>query len=226
MLQEKLHSAAELTEYIDKVGMLPLLRIVPSLGWSAEEVVDDDCQYVVLPDGGWEWPLWEWKGDIIRESGCAYGKFFLGKAAFISKEWWPDFCNYRRSTHPYPPEGSIEEAIVETLKLNGSMITRDLRKACGFTEPKMRSKFDGFITRLQMGGYIVTEDFVYPHDKHGKQYGWGWSLLTTPEDLFGREACHPSRTPEESRKRLLEHFKEILPQGSEALFNRFLDKKS
>jgi len=226
MLQEKLHSAAELTEYIDKVGMLPLLRIVPSLGWSAEEVVDDDCQYVVLPDGGWEWPLWEWKGDIIRESGCAYGKFFLGKAAFISKEWWPDFCNYRRSTYPYPPEGSIEEAIVETLKLNGSMITRDLRKACGFTEPKMRSKFDGFITRLQMGGYIVTEDFVYPHDKHGKQYGWGWSLLTTPEDLFGREACHPSRTPEESRKRLLEHFKEILPQGSEALFNRFLDKKS
>ena len=226
MLQEKLHSAAELTEYINKVGMLPLLRIVPSLGWSAEEVVDDDCQYVVLPDGGWEWPLWEWKGDIIRESGCAYGKFFLGKAAFISKEWWPDFCNYRRSTHPYPPEGSIEEAIIETLKLNGSMITRDLRKACGFTEPKMRSKFDGFITRLQMGGYIVTEDFVYPHDKHGKQYGWGWSLLTTPEDLFGREACHPSRTPEESRKRLLEHFKEILPQASEALFNRFLGKKS
>ena len=223
---EKLHSAAELTEYIDKVGMLPLLRIVPSLGWSAEEVVDDDCQYVVLPDGGWEWPLWEWKGDVIRESGCAYGKFFLGKAAFISKEWWPDFCNYRRSTHPYPPEGSIKEAIVETLKLNGSMITRDLRKAYGFTEPKMRSKFDGFITRLQMGGYIMTEDFVYPHDKHGKQYGWGWSLLTTPEDLFGREACHPSRTPEKSRKRLMEHFKEILPEGSEALFNRFLDKKS
>lgn len=226
MLQEKLHSAAELTEYINKVGMLPLLRIVPSLGWSAEEVVDDDCQYNVLPDGGWEWPLWDWKGDIIRESGCAYGKFFLSKAAFISKEWWPDFCNYRRSTHPYPAEGSIEEAIIETLKLNGSMITRDLRKACGFTEPKMRSKFDGFITRLQMGGYIVTEDFVYPHDKHGKQYGWGWSLLTTPEDLFGREACHPERTPEESRQRLMEHFKEMLPNGTEELLNKFLDKKS
>lgn len=223
---EKLHSAAELTEYINKVGMLPLLRIVPSLGWSAEEVVDDDCQYVVLPDGGWEWPLWDWKGDIIRESGCAYGKFFCGKAAFISKEWWPDFCNYRRSTHPYPAEGSIEEAIVETLKFNGSMITRELRKACGFTEPKMRSKFDNFISRLQMGGYIVTEDFVYPHDKHGKQYGMGWSLLTTPEDLFGREACHPDRTPDESRKRLMEHFKEILPEGSETLFDRFLDKKS
>lgn len=223
---EKLHSAAELTEYINKVGILPLFRIVPSLGWSAEEVVDDDCQYVVLPDGGWECKLWDWKGDIIRESKCAYGKFFLGKAAFISKEWWPDFCNYRRSMHPYPAEGSIEEAIIETLKLNGSMITRDLRKACGFTEPKMRSKFDNFITRLQMGGYLVTENFVYPHDRHGKQYGWGWSLLTTPEDLFGREACHTNRTPEESRQRLMEHFKEVIPEGTEELFNRFLDKKS
>lgn len=226
MIQEKLHSAAELTEYINKVGLLPLLSMVPTLGWSAEEVVDDDCQYTVLPEGGWEWPLWDWKGEIIRESGCAYGKFFLGKAGFISKEWWPDFCNYRRSTHPYPAEGSIEEAILETLKLNGSMITRDLRKACGFTEPKMRSKFDNFITRLQMGGYIVTEDFVYPHDKHGKQYGWGWSLLTTPEDLFGREACHSDHTPEESRQRLMKHFSELFPDASPVFFDGILDRNS
>jgi len=225
-MQERLHSAAELIEHINKVGMLPLLRLVPGLDWSAEEVVDEDCQYVVLPDGGWEWPLWEWKGEIIRESGCAYGKFFKGKAAFISKEWWPDFCNYRRSLHPYPEAGSIEEAIIETLKMNGSMITRDLRKACGFTEPKMRSKFDTFITRLQMGGYIVTEDFVYPHDKHGKQYGWGWSLLTTPEDLLGREACHPVRTPEESRQRLMAHFKGLYPDVSDVFFDEMLDKNS
>lgn len=226
MMQEKLHSAAELIEYIDKVGLLPLLRMVPGLDWSAEEVVDEDCRYVVLPDGGWEWPLWEWKGEIIRESGCAYGKFFKGKAAFISKEWWPDFCNYRRSIHPYPEVGSIEEAIIETLRMNGSMITRDLRKACGFTEPKMRGKFDTFITRLQMGCYIVTEDFVYPHDKHGKQYGWGWSLLTTPEDLLGREACHPDRLPEESRQRLMAHFKGMYPDVSDLFFDEMLDKNS
>ncbi len=226
MIQEKLHSAAELTEYINKVGMLPFLHLVPNYDWSAEEVVDEDCQYVALPDGGWEWPLWEWKGDIIRESGCAYGKFFKGKATFISREWWPDFCNYRRSTHPYPAEGSIEEAILETLRINGSMITRDLRKACGFTEPKMRSKFDTFITRLQLGGYIVTEDFVYPHDKHGRQYGWGWSLLALPEELFGREACHPDRTPEESRQRLMEQFRKIMPGVSECFFDGLLDKNS
>lgn len=226
MAQKKLHSAAELIEHINKVGMLPLLHIVKSYVWSAEEVVDDDCQYTVLPDSGWEWPLWEWKGDIIRESGCAYGKFFLGKTGFVSKEWWPDFCNYRRSTHPSPAEGSIEEAIIETLKVNGSMTTRDLRKACGFTEPKMRGKFDTFVTRLQQGCYLVTEDFVYPHDKHGKRYGWGWALLTTPETLFGSEACHPDRTPEESRQRLVKHLGKILPDMPEEFFDVLLDRNS
>ena len=222
-MDEKIHSCPELMDYIDKVGFLPLLNM--GIGeWSAEAVLDEDCQYVVLPDGGWEWPLWEWKGDIIRESGCAYGKFFAQKATFITREWWPDFCNYRRSIHPRPEEGSIEDTILEILSLNGSMITRELRKACGFTGPKMRSKFDGYISRLQMGGWIVTEDFVYPHDKHGRKYGWGWSLLTTPENLFGREACHPDRTSEESYQRLMDHFHKILPELSDKEIEKLIKK--
>jgi hypothetical protein len=223
MMEEKIHSCPELMDYIDKVGFLPLLNMGIS-EWSAEAVLDEDCQYVVLPDGGWEWPLWEWKGDIIRESGCAYGKFFGQKATFITREWWPDFCNYRRSIHPRPEEGSIEDTILEILSLNGSMITRELRKACGFTGPKTRSKFDGYISRLQMGGWIVTEDFVYPHDKHGRKYGWGWSLLTTPENLFGREACHPDHTPEESYQRLMDHFHKILPELSDKDIEKLIKK--
>jgi hypothetical protein len=119
-------------DYINKIGFLPLLNLGIS-GWSADDVVDEDCGYTVFPDGSHEWPLWDWKGDIIRETGCAYGKFIKRKASFISKEWWPDFCNYRRSLMPYPAEDSIEYAILETLREGGSMITRDLRRSCGFT---------------------------------------------------------------------------------------------
>ena len=160
--------------------------------------------------------------NILQESGCAYGKFFNRKAAFISREWWPDFCNYRRSLYPYPEEGSIEEAILTTLKSEGSLITRELRVACGFTGPNMRSRFDAYVTRLQMGGYIVTEDFVYPRDQHGREYGWGWSLLTTPENLFGRENCHPGRTPQESYERMVTHFRQILPGLSEKTYEKLL----
>lgn len=216
-----IQSCPELMDFIGKVGFLPLLNMGIG-GWSADDAMADDCGYVTLPDGSWEWPLWEWKGDIIRETGCAYGKFFDRKAAFVSKEWWPDFCNYRRSVFPAPEEGSIEDMVLQTLREGGSMITRDLRRACGFTGPKMRGKFDALVAKLQMGCRIVTEDFVYPHDRHGRRYGWGWSLLTTPEALFGMAACRPDRAPEESGKRVLGQLKAILPDCGEARLRKLV----
>ena len=218
---EPFHTEIELMQLIQQVGFLPLLDSGIQ-GYSAEEMADDDCRYVVMPDGGWEWPLWKWKGPVVMEGNCVYGKFFAGKAGFVSREWWPDFFNYRRSTHPQPEEGSIEETILLTLQEQGSLITRELRAACGFTGPKMRSRFDGYVTRLQMGCYIVTEDFVYPRDKHNREYGWGWSLLTAPEQLFGRDACRCERSSEESYERMLDHLRKLLPEASESQIKRIL----
>lgn len=221
MYSEEIHSCAELMAYIQKIGFLPLLDS-GILGYSAEAIVDDDCRYVVLPDGGWDWPLWKWKGPIVQEGDCVYGKFFAGKAGFISREWWPDFCNYRRSKHPAPAEGSIEDTILLTLAEHGSLITRELRVACGFTGPKMRSRFDGYITRLQMACRIITEDFVYPLDKHNNEYGWGWSLLTIPEQLLGRDLCQSPYSPDESYQRLLTHFQNILPNASDKQIEKLI----
>ena len=217
----EIYNAAQLMEYIREVGFLPLLDSGIS-GYSAEDVVTRDCGYVVFPDGGWDWPLWKWKGEIITEGGIVYGKFFAGKAGFISREWWPDFCNFRRAKNDAPAEGSIEEAILLTLQEQGSMITRELRAACGFTGPKMRSRFDSYVTRLQMGCRIVTEDFVYPRDKHGREYGWGWSLLTTPEQLYGHDACRCDRPPTESMNRMLDHLQHFLPHATRLQIARML----
>ena len=200
---------------IDEIGFLPLLDS-GIYGFSAEEIVDDDCRYVVFADGGWDWPLWKWKGQIVTEMPCLYGKFFNKKAGFISKEWWGDFCNYRRSKFPHPSDDSIEGTILDTLRTTGSLITRELRAACGFNGKGMRSKFDGYITRLQMATYIVTEDFVYPRDKHNREYGWGWSLLNTPEALYGKETCGKDCPPEESFERLVGQFRKILPSAKES----------
>lgn len=221
MNKSKIHTCAEMATYIGRMGFLPLLR-VGAAGWSAEEAVDDDCLYTQLPDGGWEWPLWEWKGPLLRETGCAYGKFFVGKAGFVSREWWPDFCNYRRSLCPPPAEGTVDDLVLQTLRERGSCITRELRRACGFTEPKMRSRFDAYVSRLQAQCRIVTEDFVYPRDRHGHEYGWGWSLLTTPEALFGPEACRCERTPEDSRARMMAHLRKVLPDMPDTLFDCIL----
>ncbi|MBO4827449.1 MAG: hypothetical protein J5506_09490 [Prevotella sp.] len=216
-----IHTDVELMQLISRIGFLPLLDS-GIVGFSAEDMVDDDCRYVVYADGGWDWPLWKWKGPVVTEGNCVYGKFFDKKAGFVSREWWPDFFNYRRSRHPAPAEGSIEDTILLTLREHGSLITRELRAACGFTGPRMRSRFDGYVTRLQMACRIVTEDFVYPRDKHNREYGWGWSLLTTPEQLLGREACQCERTPEESCERITNHLRHLLPEASERQIARLV----
>lgn len=208
-------------ELIQEAGFLPMFDCGIA-GFSAEEVVSDDCRYVLLPDGGWDWPLWKWKGPIVTDMPCMYGKFFDKKAGFISLEWWPDFCNYRRSKYAMPQEGTIEDTILSNLQATGSLITRELRAACGFDGKGMRSKFDGYVTRLEMACRIVTEDFVYPRDRHGKEYGWGWSLLTTPEQLHGRESCQCPRTAAESFDRLYTHLARLLPQATDKQLRKLI----
>ena len=190
----RIGSAAELMELIAEIGFLPLLDS-GIRGFSAEEVVDDDCKYVVFPDGGWDWPLWKWKGQIVTEMPCLYGKFFHGKAGFVSREWWPDLACYRRSRVPHPSGDTIEGTILDVLRQEGSLITRELRQACGFNGKGMRSKFDAYVTRLQMATYVVTEDFVYPVDKKGR------------EESFGR---------------LADHFRRILPDATDAQIKRLI----
>ena len=217
----EIHTCPELMDHIQKVGFLPLLYS-GIRGYSAEEVVDADCRYVVFPDGGWDWPLWKWKGPIVTDGRCVYGKFFAGKAGFVSRDWWPDLCNYRRSLYPAPEEDSIEATVIQTLQEQGSMITRELRAACGFTGPKMRGRFDSYITRLQMACRIITEDFVYPRDKHNREYGWGWALLTTPEQLLGRNHSHCQCTPQESFDKMLSHLRSIIPNASDKQLQKLL----
>ncbi len=221
MFNTEIHTDSQLIDFIHQIGFLPLLNSGIT-GYSAEDIVDDDCRYCTLPDGTFYWPLWQWKGTIVTEGDCMYGKFFDRKAGFISKSWWPDFFNYRRAVHPAPEPDSIEDTILATLHEHGSLITRELRALCGFTGAKMRGKFDTYVTRLQMGCHIVTEDFVYPRDRHNREYGWGWSLLTTPEQLYGRDACHTDHTPQESYILLLNHFHSILPTATEKQIKRLI----
>ena len=62
----EIYSANGLIELIQEIGFLPLLDSGIN-GFSAEEIVDEDCRYVTFPEGGWDWPLWKWKGEIVNE---------------------------------------------------------------------------------------------------------------------------------------------------------------
>lgn len=221
MMNGCIHSCPELMECIQQLGFLPLLDSgIP--GFCAEEMMSPECRYTRFNDGSWEWPLWEWKSAVVTEGRCVYGKFFSGKAGFVSQDWWPDLYNWRRSQHPVPEQDSTEGIILTTLREHGNMIARDLRATCNLTGRNMRSRFDAIICRMQMDCLIVTEDFVYPTDKHGRKYGFGWSLLTTPERLLGRDACQCNRTPEESFNRMYDHLANLHPYATEKQIKKLI----
>ena len=70
MIFPEIYSAIGMMELIQKIGFLPLLDSGIE-GFSAEDIVAEDCRYVTFPKGGWDWPLWKWKVAIKREQSQA-----------------------------------------------------------------------------------------------------------------------------------------------------------
>ncbi len=69
---------------------------------------------------------WFWKGPVIQETGCAYGKFFGKKAAYVRRDLFLDLANYRRDGYDFDARyrglGSIDIAAIARSVL---MISRD-----------------------------------------------------------------------------------------------------
>jgi hypothetical protein len=215
----------DMIDVVEAFGFLPFFAgSVP--GFSLEEHVTRDLWYYAASG---EWKAWDWKGPVIREAGCAYGKFFENKACFISRDWFPDFANYRRDGYDFDARfddglASLrDKELYELLESKAPILSRWL-KADGNYRKGGKTGFETSITRLQAQGYVLISDFVYATDKSGKQYGWGIAEYSTPERFFGADFTDRvyQRTPEESYQRLLEHLKSLFPDTEEALLRKIL----
>jgi len=207
----------DLLDAVENLGFLPLFEnSIP--GFSVEENVDPAIWFGSSPGP------WEWKGPVIRESGCAYGKFLEKKAVFISRAWFPDFANYRRDGYDFDArydDGLApfrDKELFDLLDEIAPIMTGDLRDKGG------KKGFETIINRLQAQCYVLIRDFKYKKDKDGKQYGWGVAEYSTPEKLWGKEFGETvyRRSPEESYGRVLAHLQKILPDVDEAFIKKIL----
>ena len=216
----------DLTKAVKTLGILPLFRNrIP--GFSVEEHAAPSAWF------GSEEGVWEWKGPVIRESGCAYGKFFGNKAAFVSAEWFPDLANLRRDGYDFDARYDDGLASAGDLFLynlvndNAHVLTGTLKETGGYKKGAAGGGKTGFetrLTRLEHQCYVIIRDFVYLRDKKGNPYGWGVAEYTTPEREFGSSFTDRvyRRTPGESHERLLERLSLLLPDAPERELERFL----
>ena len=213
----------DLVRAVNELGFLPFFRNSIE-GFSIEEHVDPQIWFNDVLDGPWEW-----KGPVIRELCCAYGKFLEKKAAYISKEWFPDFANYRRAGYDFDARFDDEMASYQDKKLfdlvdsNAPILSGELKKMGNYRKGGNKG-FDTVITRLQAECYVIISDFKYMTDKYGQQYGWGVAEYSTPERFMGDDFTKEvyKRTPQESYARIYEHLKELLPDVEEARLRKVL----
>lgn len=165
-------SMKELMDLITEMGFVPFFKNDIE-GFSIEEHIAPERWY-----GGSDsfWDAWEWKGPVIRQLGCAYGKFLRNKAMYVSKEWFPDFANYRRDGYDFDARyddglaSFYDKELYELIDANESILSKTLKQVGNYGK-NGRKGFDGMITRLQKQCYVVISDFRYSSDKFGNRYG-------------------------------------------------------
>lgn len=219
-------SKEELEAMIDEMGFVPFFANEID-GFSIEEHIAEGGWYDDGSDGFW--PAWEWKGPVIRDKKCAYGKFLRNKAMYVSSKWFPDFANFRRDGYDFDARyddglaSFYDKELYELLDAEAPVLSKELKQMGGYGK-NGRKGFDASLTRLQKQCYVVVSDFRYAKDRLGNEYGWGIAEYSTPEKFMGKKFSNAvyKRTPEESYARVLKHLKKILPDAGESEIERIL----
>ena len=217
-----IRSLKDLVDAINQVGFLPLFENqIP--GFSAEAHTAPEVLW------GAEDGLWEWKGPAIRRAGCAYGKFLGGKAVFISRGWFPDFANVRRDGYDFDArydEGLAphrDKVLFDLIDANAPVVSLKLKEIGDYRKGGVKG-FDSTVARLQAQCYVTVSNFSYRIGKNGQKKGWGLAEYNTPEKFLGRDFCEKvyEREPRESRERVLEHLRSLLPNISSETLEKLL----
>ena len=222
----KIDSMTGLMDVIDELGFVPFFKNEVE-GFSIEEHIAPGCWYNDGDNGFW--PAWEWKGPVISQMKCAYGKFLKNKAMYISPKWFPDFANFRRDGYDFDARfddglASVrDKELFELLDANAPVMSKQL-KLLGHYGKNGRKGFDTMITRLEKQCYVLISDFIYSTDRYGNRYGWGVAQYSTPEKFLGKKFCDSvyKRSPEESYEKIVTHLKKILPDADKALIEKIL----
>lgn len=213
----------DLLDAVESFGFVPLFRnSIP--GFSIEEHTAPEVWFSDEEDG-----VWEWKGPVIRETGCAYGKFFEKKAAFVSREWFSELANYRRDGYDFDARfddglASYQDRMLyELVDKNAPILSKDLKRIGNYRKGG-RKGFDTCMNRLQEQCYVIISDFVYETDKHGRQYGWGVAEYSTPEKFMGSDFTESvyRRSPCQSYERICDHINGLLANTDAEMIRKFL----
>lgn len=220
----RVRTPEQLIGRINGIGFLPLFRnSVP--GFSVEEMTFGPDWWT----GNEQIDPWEWRRVLADSGQVAYGKFFDGKAGFISLSWLPDFANWRRDGYDFDSLWEDEKAsfrqkkIMDRFEEKDEWFSFDLKRKAGFG-PDGEKNFSGILTDLMMRTYVVVRDFRCRLNREGRPYGWQVAVYTTPEKIWGYDAVASAyrEKPEASREKVYGRVRRLYPLATEGQIRKIL----
>ena len=233
----RIRSAKELTAWVEEIGFLPFFANEIT-GFSAEEHVAADTWWT----GNKATDPWEWREEIAASHAVAYGKFFDGRAGFISQRWLPYFANARRIGWDFDGKwqdgraSAREKAIMELFVdpesddepvfSNAAILSTDLKQRAGFGKGGEKN-YPGILAGLQMQLYLVIGGFQRRTNKRGDTYGMPVSVIMTPESIWGYEIITSAygEKPAESWQRIFDHTREMYSEADEKSIIKLIGRK-
>ncbi len=224
----KIKTKEDLIKTVNRLGFLPFFTSrIP--GFSLEDHVSYEAWYQGRWHGRVVWPAWEWKADILREKSLVYGKFFEGKAGFISPELFPHFCNFRRDGYDFDARyddnlaSYKDKGIVDYLTENGPTLTKNIKEDLNYVKGGNKG-FETVITRLQMQTYVLPVSYEFSVRKSGEEFGWGNCRYGIADDYWGKKLCRGAykTDPKASYELIFERLQKMYPSADENEIKKFL----
>ena len=166
MEQWVLNERSDLIRAVSHFGFLPFFANEIE-GFSVEEMTPRKLWFTDIPGP------WEWKGPVISEGNCVYGKFFDKKAGFVSNKWFPDFANLRRDGYDFDARfedglaGNREKYLYDLIASRHSILSKDAKILVNF------------IIKDSFGNSTYTDSVMLVIDKDTKHV----KQVVGPDDL-------------------------------------------
>ena len=219
-----LATSDELAAAVEELGFLPLMPGALA-GFSVYEHTDESAWFT----GDRERCPWEWRYVLTLDDRVVYGKFFGGKAGYISRELLPLFANYRRDGYDFDSLYEDGKATRKACRIMACfsdaerLASWQLRQLAGFGRGGEKG-FEGALTAVQMQCYLAVCGFERKRSRRGDEYGMPTSIFTRPETRWGEDFVRSaySQDPQASLEHLCSRLARIAPDASEKELKRFL----
>lgn len=185
---------------------------------------------IIYHTGDQELDPWAWRiRGVVEYDDLSYGKVFLNKAGWISKDWLTDFIAVRREGRSFEElyhDGlmtQMDKSVYALIEKNNKVSVSELNLEFG---KEKKSAVAKAIVNLQMKLLITVCGETYKTSKKGEPYGWPVTVFSTIENRFGSQITEDASglDPSEAYERISGHIKCLNPEASKKRIKAFIKR--